>query len=52
MRYELSRSLGVEWTPVHNGTADLVGIDENVICGLSQRRVEIETSMMKPQHDP
>jgi hypothetical protein len=34
LRYELTRRLGVEWTPVHNGTADLVGIDEDVIRGV------------------
>ena len=45
LRYELTRRLGVEWTPVHNGTADLVGIDEDIIRGFSQRRVEIEASM-------
>jgi conjugative relaxase-like TrwC/TraI family protein len=45
LRYELTRRLGVEWTPVQNGTADLVGIDSDVIRGFSQRRVEIEASM-------
>jgi Ti-type conjugative transfer relaxase TraA len=45
LRYELTRRLGVEWTPMSNGTADLAGIDEDIIRGFSQRRVEIEASM-------
>ena len=45
LRHELSHRLGVEWTPVTNGTADLVGIGEGVIRGFSRRRVEIEAAM-------
>jgi len=45
LRHELSHRLGVEWTPVTNGTADLVGIGEGIIRGFSRRRVEIEAAM-------
>jgi len=42
LRCELTDRLGVEWGPVHNGIADIVGIDEEVRDHFSDRRKEIE----------
>jgi Ti-type conjugative transfer relaxase TraA len=42
LRAELTRRLGVEWTPVRNGTADIAGIPRQVIDSFSSRRKEIE----------
>lgn len=41
LRHELTRQLGVEWTPVEKGTADIVGIDRSVIMEFSERRRQI-----------
>lgn len=41
LRYELTRRLGVEWGPVHNGCADLAGVPDEVIVAFSQRRQQI-----------
>jgi Ti-type conjugative transfer relaxase TraA len=38
LRDRLTRSLGVTWTPVVNGTADIVGVPRSVIEHFSQRR--------------
>ena len=40
-RAELTRSLGVEWGPVRNGSADIVGVPEAVLDHFSMRRAEI-----------
>ena len=45
LRYELTRRLGVEWTDVHNGTAEVVGIQPSVLRAFSRRRQEIEERM-------
>ena len=45
LRAELTRTLGLEWLPVHNGIADLVGVPKPVLKAFSQRRAEIEASM-------
>ena len=42
LRKELTRRLGVEWTPVRKGTADIEGIDRNVIQAFSKRRAEVK----------
>ncbi len=42
LRKELTKRLGVEWTPVRKGTADIEGIDRAVIRAFSQRRAEVE----------
>jgi conjugative relaxase-like TrwC/TraI family protein len=42
LRDELTRRLGVEWGPVKNGIADVVGIDRSVIDHFSDRRRQIE----------
>ncbi|HVA73870.1 MAG TPA: MobF family relaxase [Acidimicrobiales bacterium] len=41
LRAELSAHLGVEWGPVRNGQADLIGVPRNLIDGFSTRRTEI-----------
>ena len=45
LREQLSRRLGVEWTAVRNGTAEIAGVPAEVIRAFSQRRVEIEVRM-------
>lgn len=45
LRGELSSRLGVGWRPVHNGYADIDGIDTAVLRGFSRRRVEIEAAL-------
>ena len=42
LRAELTRRLGVEWSPIRNGSADIDGIGGNVIRAFSKRRAEIE----------
>ncbi len=41
LRHNLARRLGVEWTPVKDGIADIVGIDRSVIWEFSERRRQI-----------
>ncbi|MBA2312960.1 MAG: relaxase domain-containing protein [Actinobacteria bacterium] len=43
LRAELTRRLGVAWTPVRRGSADLEGVSREVIRTFSKRRTEIET---------
>ena len=45
LRHELTARLGVEWTPVHDGLADLVGVDEDLIGLFSKRREQIEANL-------
>jgi conjugative relaxase-like TrwC/TraI family protein len=45
LRYELTRRLGVAWTPVRNGIADVAGIDRAVLREFSTRRKEIESHL-------
>ena len=45
LRHELTRRLGVEWTEVHNGTADIEGISRGAIEAFSTRRREIESAL-------
>lgn len=42
LRMELTRRLGVEWTPARSGAADIEGIPRKVIRAFSKRRAEIE----------
>lgn len=42
LRAELTRRLGVEWTPTRNGSADIEGIPRKAIRAFSKRRAEIE----------
>jgi Ti-type conjugative transfer relaxase TraA len=45
LRKEISRRLGVEWTQIHNGTAEVDGIPRVAIDEFSRRRAEIEIRM-------
>ena len=45
LRKELTRRLGVEWTQVRNGTAEIEGIPRSAITEFSRRRAEIEIRM-------
>ncbi|WP_420451735.1 MobF family relaxase [Ilumatobacter sp.] len=45
LRHELSRRLGIDWTPVHNGVADIAGISKQVLKHFSKRRNEIEDEL-------
>jgi len=45
LRQELTRSLGVAWTPVRNGTAELEGVSRRLVVAFSKRRVQIQQRM-------
>jgi len=45
LRAEVTRRLGAEWQAIHNGYADLAGIERPVIEHFSQRRAEIVEAM-------
>jgi conjugative relaxase-like TrwC/TraI family protein len=45
LRAAVTRELGLEWEPVHNGYADLAGIGRPLIEHFSQRRAEITAAM-------
>jgi conjugative relaxase-like TrwC/TraI family protein len=45
LRHELTRRLGVEWTPVRSGVAEIEGIAPEAIREFSQRREEIRELM-------
>ena len=45
LRSELTRTLGVEWTPVHKGIAEVAGIRGPVLRAFSRRRSEIESAL-------
>jgi Ti-type conjugative transfer relaxase TraA len=45
LRAELTERLGVAFTPVHNGIADVIGVPENVVRHFSKRRAEIVEHM-------
>lgn len=45
LRAELVRRLGVEWTPVRRGQAEIAGIPPRVLRTFSRRRVEVEQQM-------
>ena len=45
LRTELTRRLGVAWTPVHNGLAEVEGVPQEVIRAFSRRRQEITEHM-------
>jgi conjugative relaxase-like TrwC/TraI family protein len=45
LRAELTRMLGVEWTPVSKGSAEIHGVLDRVIRAFSRRRAEIEAAM-------
>jgi conjugative relaxase-like TrwC/TraI family protein len=45
LRSELSRELGVQWTVVRRGIAEIAGITRPVLRAFSRRRVEIEAEL-------
>lgn len=45
LRDELTYRLGVEWTPVRRGIADIQGIPKKTLRAFSRRRAEIEAHM-------
>jgi conjugative relaxase-like TrwC/TraI family protein len=45
LRHELTERLGVEWSPVDKGIAEIKGIDQSVRRHFSRRRAEILASM-------
>ena len=45
LRAELTRTLGLEWLPVRNGIADLVGVPKPVLRAFSRRRAEIQAAL-------
>jgi conjugative relaxase-like TrwC/TraI family protein len=47
LRGELTRTLGVDWTSVRRGVADIAGIPRPVIDGFSQRRQQIVDAMTR-----
>ncbi len=51
LRAELTARLGVEWSPVKNGTADIAGIPRPVIDAFSRRKGEIEAELSRRGDD-
>jgi conjugative relaxase-like TrwC/TraI family protein len=45
LRKNLTEHLGVEWEPVHNGVAEVSGIDDDVLRHFSRRSQEIRERM-------
>jgi conjugative relaxase-like TrwC/TraI family protein len=45
LRAELTRRLGVQWTQVRNGQAEIAGIESKVLRGFSRRRAEVKERM-------
>jgi conjugative relaxase-like TrwC/TraI family protein len=47
LRVRLTRRLGVEWTPVRNGIADIEGVPAEVLRAFSRRRSEVEAELRR-----
>jgi conjugative relaxase-like TrwC/TraI family protein len=47
LRARLTERLGVEWTPVKNGIADVDGVPKEVLREFSRRRAEIEAELLR-----
>jgi hypothetical protein len=45
LRAELTRTVGVEWTPVRDGIAEVVGVPSAVRKAFSRRRADIEAAL-------
>lgn len=45
LRVELTRRLGVEWTPVRKGAADIEGVPTAAIKAFSKRRAEVRSHL-------
>ena len=53
LRHELTQRLGVDWEPVHKGTAEIVGVPSPLIRIFSTRRREIEDELAnRDLHSP
>lgn len=50
LRDELTRRLGVEWSPVRKGAADIEGISRESIDAFSKRRTEVEAVLGERVH--
>jgi hypothetical protein len=50
LRHELTTTLGVGWQPVSNGTADIDGVDREVIEHFSRRRSDILAALAATGH--
>jgi conjugative relaxase-like TrwC/TraI family protein len=51
LRGELTDRIGVTWEAVHNGYAEIDGIDRRLLEGFSKRRAEIEEAMARRGED-
>jgi conjugative relaxase-like TrwC/TraI family protein len=47
LRKNLTEHLGVEWEPVHNGVAEISGIDEQILKHFSRRSQEIAEQLSR-----
>jgi conjugative relaxase-like TrwC/TraI family protein len=47
LRHNLTQALGVEWEPVHNGVAEISGIDDEVLKHFSRRSQEIRERLVQ-----
>lgn len=47
LRHQLTRNLGVEWEPVHNGVAEISGIDDEILKHFSRRSQEIRERLAR-----
>jgi hypothetical protein len=47
LRKNLTETLGVEWEPVHNGVAEISGIDDEVLKHFSRRSQEIRERLAR-----
>ncbi len=47
LRGELTRELGVEWTPVRDGIAEIDGVPPQVLRAFSRRRAQIEEALVE-----
>ena len=45
LRGELTRTVGLDWSPVRKGIAEVVGVRRRVLVGFSRRRAEIEAAL-------
>ncbi|MDA0166009.1 relaxase domain-containing protein [Solirubrobacter ginsenosidimutans] len=45
LRSELTRTLGIEWSPVRKGIAEVVGVPRVVMKAFSRRRAEIDAAL-------
>ena len=50
LRAELTDRLGVEWRPVLNGAADLIGFSDQQLDAFSTRRIQIEAALDRAGH--